>query len=103
MCRIVGSVFQIHAHRTRADDTLCRFRSFFRRIAVTSFYIRADRYFDRAHDARHLGEHLLTRDSLAVWIAEAECYSGAGGGQGRKTGLRDDARAGRIPDVRQQQ
>ena len=72
-------------------------------VMITAFEIRRHRHAHASGDALHDGEHLALRDAFFIGIAEREGDARAGGGNRRKAGFFENARAGAIPRVRQDQ
>jgi hypothetical protein len=101
--RVTGSILKIDADGARFDHLARGSGSILWTTSISGFHVCGDRNFNRAGDASDACQHLLGRDFLPIRIAQRKSNSGAGCGYGPESSFLNDAGAGYVPDVRQQQ
>ena len=99
--RIAGGILKIHSDCAGSEDVAGGAGGIFRAIAISGFDVGGDRELDRLRDASDHRQHFFTRNALAVGISQGEGDAGAGGGDGAEAGLLNDAGAGDVPGVGQ--
>ena len=92
---LADHVFEIHSdcarshHRFRRRD----------RISVTRLDVRSDRHFDGADDTGDDRDVLVTRDVVAVGVAEGIRHSCAGRADGGEAGDFENASGSGVPGI----
>ena len=97
--RVAARVLQIQANRARGDQSGGSRGD----ILVAALQVRSHWNPHAVGDAPDGCQHFRNGDAFAIGISQRVRHARASGGNGRKTGFFDDARAGAVPGIRQHQ
>ena len=103
MIGVTGRVLEIHSHGAGINHVARSSAGIFRSLPISRLYVRGHRYPDVGGDLRDGSNHLVIWNLLTIGESLRKRNARAGCRNRRKSRLFNDASAGDIPDVGQQQ